>query len=146
MLLQALKQEHSVLAKQFNKHKPMLLKIAPDLNEDQLVAIAEVVTRLEIDGVIATNTTIDKSSLGTHALAQEAGGLSGTPLTERSRKIVNTLRTLLPREIELIGCGGLSSTSDAKEMILAGSKLLQVYTGFIYQGPSLIKELASGIK
>ncbi len=126
-------------------NRPLVLKIAPDLAVDDLEAIASCVMEFGIDGVIATNTTIDRSVLP-KALAdrwqQEAGGLSGEPLKALSLATVTALRTRLDASIPIIGAGGISGLADARAMRQAGATLVQIYTGFIYRGPVLVRELA----
>ncbi len=124
--------------------KPLLLKIAPDLNEAQLNDIIEIAQEAKLSGIIATNTTISREGL--HASAQKvaeigAGGLSGKPLTQRSTEIIRYLRQHLPTSIKLIGVGGIMTAEDAIEKLDAGADLVQLYTGFIYEGPSLIAQI-----
>jgi len=121
--------------------KPILLKIAPDLTDEQLNDIVEIVQQTKIAGVIATNTTIDKSSLSDPKLKEEAGGLSGAPLTKRSTKVIRYLAERSNRSFPIIGVGGIHSAEDAAEKLEAGASLIQLYTGFIYEGPGLIKKI-----
>ena len=122
--------------------RPILLKIAPDLTNEQLDDIVEIVTDTKIAGVIATNTTIDRSGLRTpEHIAKEAGGLSGKPLTERSTEVIRYLSERSNRSFPIIGVGGIHSPEDAKEKLDAGASLVQLYTGFIYEGPGLIKRI-----
>lgn len=122
--------------------RPILLKIAPDLTKEQLDDIVEIVTDTKIAGVIATNTTIDRSGLRTPKhIAKEAGGLSGKPLTERSTEVIRYLSERSNRSFPIIGVGGIHSPEDAKEKLDAGASLVQLYTGFIYEGPGLIKRI-----
>jgi dihydroorotate dehydrogenase len=119
--------------------KPILLKIAPDLTNEQLDDIVEIVQQTKIAGVIATNTTINKESLSNDKLKEEAGGLSGAPLTKRSTEVIRYLSDRSNRSFPIIGVGGIHSAEDALEKIEAGASLVQLYTGFIYEGPGLIK-------
>ncbi|MBE9584441.1 quinone-dependent dihydroorotate dehydrogenase [Mucilaginibacter sp. JRF] len=120
--------------------KPILLKIAPDLTDDQLNDIVEIVTETKIAGVIATNTTISREGLtGTHKA--ETGGLSGKPLTQRSTEVIAYLHKKSNGAFPIIGVGGIHSAEDAVEKLNAGASLVQLYTGFIYEGPSLIKRI-----
>lgn len=120
--------------------KPILLKIAPDLNNDQLVDIVEIVLTTQLAGVIATNTTLDRSNLkAADSLKIEAGGLSGKPLTRRSTEIIRFLAEKSDKKFAIIGVGGIHSVQDALEKLNAGADLIQLYTGFIFEGPSLIK-------
>jgi len=122
--------------------RPILLKIAPDLTNEQLDDIVEIVLQTGIAGVIATNTTIDRSGLHTpEKLANEAGGLSGKPLTVRSREVVKYLSQKSNKAFPIIGVGGIHSPQDAKAMLEAGASLVQLYTGFIYEGPAVIKRI-----
>jgi dihydroorotate dehydrogenase len=121
--------------------KPILLKIAPDLTNEQLDDIVEIVQQTKIAGVIATNTTIDKSSLSNPKLKEEAGGLSGKPLTKRSTEVIRYLADKSGKSFPIIGVGGIHSEEDALEKLEAGASLIQLYTGFIYEGPGLIKRV-----
>ena len=125
------------------KPKPVLLKIAPDLTNEQLDDIIEIVNDTKISGVIATNTTIDKSSLGTEPT--EAGGLSGKPLTKRSTEVIKYLSEKSGKSFPIIGVGGIHSAEDAIEKLQAGASLIQVYTGFIYEGPELVRNINKAI-
>lgn len=126
-----------------SKPKPVLLKIAPDLNFQQLDDIIEIVKETGINGVIATNTTIDRSMLKSKAEAEKigAGGLSGKPLTEHSTEIIRYLIEKSGNAFPVIGVGGIHSAKDAIDKINAGASLIQIYSGFIYEGPGLIKEI-----
>ena len=122
--------------------KPILLKIAPDLTDEQLLDIITIVSDSNIAGVIATNTTIDRSSLITEGnVIKETGGLSGKPLTNRSTEVIRFLATNSNNAFPIIGVGGIHSAEDAIEKLEAGASLIQLYTGFIYEGPQLIKEI-----
>ncbi|WP_066839691.1 quinone-dependent dihydroorotate dehydrogenase [Rufibacter ruber] len=126
------------------KPKPLLLKIAPDLNHAQLDDIVEIAVQTNLSGVIATNTTISRAGLQTPADAVEAmgmGGLSGKPLTHASTEVLKYLRQNLPEQVRLVGVGGIMTPEDAIEKLNAGADLVQLYTGFIYEGPSLIKRI-----
>lgn len=125
---------------QKEKRKPILLKIAPDLTEDQLLDIIDIVATTKIDGVIATNTTISREGL-TSVNKEEIGGLSGKPLTKRSTEVIRFLSEKSNRAFPIIGVGGIHSAQDALEKIEAGASLVQLYTGFIYEGPQLIKDI-----
>lgn len=124
--------------------KPVLLKIAPDLTSDQLGDIVDILRQTKIDGIIATNTTISRTGLATPATEIDRignGGLSGAPLRERANEIVAWLRKELGSDYLIIGCGGIMTPDDAVERLRAGADLIQVYTGFIYEGPSLVKRI-----
>lgn len=144
-LLSALKERQAILAEKYNKYVPLALKIAPDLTDEEIIEIAESLIRHKIDGVIATNTTLDREKVEGMNHAHEQGGLSGRPLTERSTEVIKLIHTQLKGEIPIIGVGGIDSYIAAKEKMMAGASLVQVYTGFIYQGPNLVKEIVNNI-
>ena len=121
------------------KPVPVAVKIAPDLGEEQLSAMARVFNALKVDAVIATNTTIDRAAVADQPHAGETGGLSGKPVRAASTEIIRKLRAALDREIPIIGVGGIHSADDAREKIAAGASLIQLYTGFIYHGPGLVR-------
>jgi dihydroorotate dehydrogenase len=125
-----------------NKHskKPMLLKISPDLEENELDDIISLVSELKIDGIIATNTTISRDMVKSKH-KNETGGLSGELLNEKSNEIIRYLRKNLDKNYPIIGVGGIMSAEDALEKFKCGADLVQLYTGFIYKGPSLIKKI-----
>ncbi|MBB5621319.1 dihydroorotate dehydrogenase [Pedobacter cryoconitis] len=126
--------------------RPILLKIAPDLTNEQLDDIVEIVMEAGIAGVIATNTTIDRSGLTTAAeIANEAGGLSGKPLTVRSTEVIRYLSQKSNKAFPIIGVGGIHSPQDAKDKIEAGASLVQLYTGFIYEGPGIVKRICKAL-
>ena len=127
---------------QNEKPKPILLKIAPDLTDSQLDDIIDIVTESKIAGVIATNTTISREGLKSDPeIVKETGGISGKPLKDRSTEVIRYLSEKSNKSFPIIGVGGIHSAEDAKEKIEAGASLLQVYTGFIYEGPGLINEI-----
>ncbi|MBO6830858.1 quinone-dependent dihydroorotate dehydrogenase [Allomuricauda sp.] len=146
-LLKKLKNQNKKLAKNHQrKEKPILLKIAPDLTDDQLLDIIEIVADTKIDGVIATNTTIARQNLKSHlTLTEEMGGLSGKPLTNRSTEVIRFLSENSRKAFPIIGVGGIHSPEDALEKLEAGADLVQLYTGFIYEGPALIKKINKAI-
>jgi dihydroorotate dehydrogenase len=146
-LLKKLKNQNKKLAKNYQrKEKPILLKIAPDLTDDQLLDIIEIVADTKIDGVIATNTTIARQNLKSHlTLTEEMGGLSGKPLTNRSTEVIRFLSENSRKAFPIIGVGGIHSPEDALEKLEAGADLVQLYTGFIYEGPALIKKINKAI-
>lgn len=127
-----------------SKPKPILLKIAPDLSEDQLKDIVEITQEVGLDGLIATNTTISRDGLVTSPKQIErigAGGLSGAPVRDQSTHVIKYLRTNLGPDFPIIGVGGVMSADDAMEKFDAGASLIQIYTGFIYEGPSIVKQI-----
>lgn len=127
------------------KRKPILLKISPDLTNEQLLDIIEVVRKTNIDGIIATNTTTIKDGLQSMRVV-EVGGLSGKPLKERSLEVVSFLHKNSNGEIPIIGVGGIDCEQDAVDMINAGASLVQIWTGFVYKGPSLVRNIANALK
>ena len=141
-ILNALQIENKKMAKfcPKEKTKPILLKIAPDLTDSQLIDIIDIVKITEIDGVIATNTTISREGLASSNKV-EAGGLSGKPLSNRSTEVIRFLAEKSNKAFPIIGVGGIHTADDALEKIKAGADLVQIYTGFIYTGPSLVKQI-----
>jgi dihydroorotate dehydrogenase len=125
---------------QSTNHKPILLKIAPDLTDEQLLDIIEIVNETKIAGVIATNTTISREGLQSENKS-EMGGLSGKPLTKRSTEVIRFLSEKSNKSFPIIGVGGIHSAEDAMEKLHAGASLVQLYTGFIYEGPALVKAI-----
>ena len=125
---------------------PMLIKLAPDLTEAALDGMAEVLNAAQVDGVIATNTTIDRIGIKGHRYEYEVGGLSGKPLYAKSTAVLRRLRTRLNDNIPLIGVGGILSGADAAGKVAAGASLVQFYTGMIYRGPDLIEECVRAIR
>lgn len=126
--------------------RPILLKIAPDLTNEQLDDIIEIVTSTKIDGVIATNTTISREGLRTKNVEEiGAGGVSGKPLTQRSTEVIRYLHDKSNGTIPIIGVGGIHSPQDALEKIQAGASLVQIYTGFVYEGPKLVRKINEAI-
>lgn len=135
-LLQTLQNKNQLKPKQ----KPILLKIAPDLTDPQLLDIIAIVKETQIAGVIATNTTISREGLQSQN-KEETGGLSGKPLTNRSTEVIRFLSEKSNKAFPIIGVGGIHSASDAIEKLQAGASLIQLYTGFIYEGPALVKSI-----
>lgn len=134
--------------KTFDKQKPILLKIAPDLNDIQLDEIVDLVLETKLDGVIASNTSTDRSGLKASKEMLENignGGLSGQPIKEKSTKVIKYLSDKSNKAFPIIGVGGIHSATDALDKIEAGADLVQIYTGFIYEGPSLIKKINKAI-
>lgn len=140
-LLQALKEEQLKLETEYRKYTPLAVKIAPDLSDEEIAKIAGLLMEFEIDGVIATNTTIARDKIQGHALAGESGGLSGAPLKSSATRVVKILAEQFQGRLPIIAAGGIFSAEDAREKIQAGASLLQIYSGLIYQGPQLIADI-----
>ncbi|HDY7693713.1 TPA: quinone-dependent dihydroorotate dehydrogenase [Vibrio vulnificus] len=144
-LLVELKRKQAELEEKHGKYVPLALKIAPDLTDDEISQICQSLINNKIDGVIATNTTLDRTMVEGMKHAQEAGGLSGRPLQSRSTEVVRLLRKELQGNIPIIGVGGVDSYVAAKEKMLAGADLVQVYSGFIYHGPGLVRDIVKNL-
>ena len=144
-LLGVLKAEQKALSDRHGKYTPIAVKIAPDLTMAAVEGIARLLVRHAVDGVIATNTTIDRDGVGGLPHAEEAGGLSGRPLRARATAVVAKLAKALDGALPIIGVGGILSGADAREKIDAGATLIQIYTGLIYRGPDLVAECARAL-
>ena len=144
-LLGSLKQEQSRLADKHGKYVPLALKIAPDLEDAQIQSIADLLRQHRIDGVIATNTTLSRNGVEGLPNAEQTGGLSGAPVFERSTAVLKKLSAALAGEVPIIGVGGIMNGANAVAKIEAGASLVQLYSGFIYQGPGLIAECAEAL-
>ena len=144
-LLIGLKNEQKLLQIQFAKYVPILVKIAPDLTGQEIVDMSNSLINAEIDGVIATNTTLDRSEVLGQQYADEMGGLSGAVLAAKSQAVTEKLVEVIAGRLTVIGVGGIHSSASAKARIDAGSTLIQLYTSLIYQGPKVIKEIVSAI-
>jgi dihydroorotate dehydrogenase len=140
-LLASLKLEQAKLADKHGKYVPMTLKIAPDLTQEQVIEIADLLMQHQIDGVIATNTTLSREAVKGMPHAEEAGGLSGAPVKALSTYVIQALSSQLKGALPIIGVGGILSGTDAEEKIKAGASLVQIYSGLIYKGPKLIHEV-----
>ncbi|HHF3992537.1 TPA: quinone-dependent dihydroorotate dehydrogenase [Haemophilus influenzae] len=145
-LLRSIKDRQAILANQYNKYVPIAVKIAPDLTESELVQIADTLLRHKMDGVIATNTTVSRDTVMGMKNAEQQGGLSGKPLQHKSTEVIKLLHQELKGQIPIIGSGGIDGLQNAQEKIEAGAELLQVYSGLIYHGPKLVKDLVKNIK
>jgi dihydroorotate dehydrogenase len=139
-LLGAVMARRAALAKREARVKPLVVKVAPDLDDAQIDAIAELAVKHRIDALIATNTTVSRDAVSGHRLAGESGGLSGRPLFALSTAVLAKLARALAGRVPLIGVGGILSGADARAKVDAGAALVQVYTGFIYRGPELIAQ------
>lgn len=144
-LLFELKVEQKKLSKEFNKYTPLVVKVAPDLEHDEIKDMAEVFLDIKIDGLITTNTTLDRSLVKGLKHSCEAGGVSGRPVFSRSLQTQKEFSKYLKSEIPIIAVGGITNVDSARKRIDSGSSLLQIYTGFIYQGPGLITNILKNI-
>ncbi|EJO27962.1 quinone-dependent dihydroorotate dehydrogenase [Achromobacter marplatensis] len=144
-LLAQLADKRRALEDQHQRRVPMAVKIAPDLTQEQIDAIADTLPRHGIDGVIATNTTLSRDSVAGQAHADEAGGLSGAPVHELSLKVIRRLKEQLGNSLAIIGVGGVLSGQQAREKMAAGADAVQLYTGLIYRGPALVAECVRAV-
>lgn len=145
-LLSALKKRQGKLDNQHQKYVPLVLKIAPDLSDQAIEHIADLLLEFNIDGVIATNTTLDRSAVTNYRLAEQAGGLSGAPLTTQASHVVTILANKLQGKIPTIASGGVMTVEHAQDKLDAGAQLVQIYSGLIYQGPHLVADILRGLK
>lgn len=139
-LLRALRAEQETLAQQHQRHVPVLIKIAPDLEEAHIDALARLFVEEKLEGLIATNTTLSRRHVEDHPLARQAGGLSGAPLTVRATAVIARFAKALDGALPIIGVGGIMSGADAVEKLHAGATLIQLYSGLIYHGPALVQD------
>ncbi len=144
-LLTAIKNKQAELHQRHHKYVPVAIKIAPDLTEEELIQIADSLVRHNIDGVIATNTTLDRSLIQGLNYCEQAGGLSGRPVQLRSTEVIRRLSQELQGRLPIIGVGGIDSVIAAREKMAAGASLIQIYSGFIFRGPGLIKNIITYI-
>ncbi|MDM0086851.1 MULTISPECIES: quinone-dependent dihydroorotate dehydrogenase [unclassified Variovorax] len=145
-LLGALVARRAELAQQHGRRVPMFLKIAPDLDDAQVTVIAATLKRHGVDGVIASNTTLSRAAVAGLPHAEEAGGLSGAPVREASNRVIAQLRAALGTGYPIVGVGGILTGADAQAKLAAGADVVQVYTGLIYRGPALVREVAQALK
>ena len=144
-LLSQLKEAQQRLSDQHKRYVPIALKIAPDMELEQIQTIAQALLRHKMDGVIATNTTVSREAVKGLKYAEETGGLSGAPVFEASNTVIRALKSELGDALPIIGVGGILSGTDAQAKIAAGASLVQLYTGLIYRGPALVKECAAAL-
>ncbi len=144
-LLSKLKAEQTILEKEYGKYVPLVIKIAPDINDRELKEMADIFLAQKIDGIIVTNTTLSREGVEGLPASLEEGGLSGKPLREKSLRVLKTMNNLVDGKIAIIASGGIMTTKDAIERIEFGASLIQIYTGFIYRGPRIVCELANEI-
>ncbi|WP_075180128.1 quinone-dependent dihydroorotate dehydrogenase [Neptunomonas phycophila] len=145
-LLESLKNEQARQALLHDRYVPIAVKIAPDMTEEEIVMVANSLKTYEMDGVIATNTTLSREGVEDSVLQGESGGLSGEPVRNKSTKVIRTLAYELNGALPIIGVGGITEGFDAAEKIEAGASLVQIYSGFIYKGPALVKESVRAIE
>nr|MBF0684717.1 quinone-dependent dihydroorotate dehydrogenase [Pseudomonas sp.] len=145
VLLQRLQDTRAELASQHARHVPLVVKIAPDLDTGQIDIIADVLCRMGVDGVIATNTTLARDAVAHLPHGNEAGGLSGLPVHEKSLRVIERLRSQAGSALAIIGVGGIFSAQEARDKIQAGADAVQLYSGLIYQGPALVGECARAL-
>ncbi|PSV11260.1 quinone-dependent dihydroorotate dehydrogenase [Photobacterium leiognathi] len=144
-LLSQLKEKQAELAEKHGKYVPLALKIAPDLDDHEILQVCDSLIRNKIDGVIGTNTTLDRSLVQGMEHCDEVGGLSGRPLQNKSTEVIRKMAEALKGELPIIGVGGIDSAISAREKMMAGASLVQVYSGFIYHGPRLVKDIVNGL-
>ena len=144
-LLYLLKLDQQKLADEHGKYTPLVVKIAPDLEPLQIDAIAALLMKYRIDGVIATNTTLSRNEVKALPHSSETGGLSGQPLAQRATAVIHRLHLALQGALPIIGVGGIMNAADAEEKIEAGASLVQIYSGLIYRGPDLVREIAQAL-
>jgi dihydroorotate dehydrogenase len=144
-LLEGIKESHRQLKEQHGRHVPLVVKIAPDMNEDEIRMVCQQLLAFEIDGVIVSNTTISRNEIAGARHAEEAGGLSGAPLFDRSNLALKTVVAEVGGKLAVMGVGGIMRGEDAATKIQLGADLVQIYTGFIYEGPPLIEASALAI-
>ena len=145
-LLGSLHLAREALCDQHGVRKPLFLKIAPDLDEADIGLIADLLLEFGIDAVIATNTTVSREAVQGMEHGDEAGGLSGAPVRQASSRVIKTLKARLGNDLPIIGVGGIMSGADAREKIMAGASLVQLYSGLIYRGPELVNECANALR
>lgn len=145
-LLAALKAEQTKLMSDYRVYKPIAIKVAPDLTEDEIKDIAEALLDNKMDALIATNTTLSRDAVNGMQYGEEAGGLSGAPVRDMSTEVIRQFHTILKDRIPIIGVGGVSSAKDAQDKIDAGASLVQVYSGLIYEGPGLVRKIVDKLR
>ena len=145
VLIATLKNEQLILQEEQGFYVPLAVKIAPDLSDEEISHIAKLLLEFEIDGVIATNTTISRDLIAGHPFANETGGLSGAPVKNQATHVVRVLASELNSQVAIIAAGGILSATDAQEKLAAGASLVQVYSGLIYRGPQLIADIVNAL-
>ncbi|MCB1691749.1 MAG: quinone-dependent dihydroorotate dehydrogenase [Pseudomonadales bacterium] len=146
VLLAGLWKEHEALKIQYGKHVPLVVKIAPDMDDDEVIDIAACLKQMAVDGVIVSNTTVSRSAVYGEKYSDETGGLSGAPLKNQSNHVLRLMAEEVGDDMAIIGVGGIMSGQDAVEKMRLGADLVQLYTGFIYSGPALVSECATALR
>lgn len=144
-ILHTMKEEQTRIHQQENKYVPLVIKLSPDMTDEQTIEAANIILQEKIDGVIATNTTVARDGVMESKYVNETGGLSGMPLCARSTHVIKTLTSVLKDDVPVIGSGGVMDEETAKDKMTAGAKMVQVYTGFIYHGPEIIERIVKAI-
>ncbi len=144
-LIEALKNEQQRLSQETGIKMPIALKVAPDMGDEQIAELSKVFLNGGLEGLIATNTTIERSAVEGKPFSKQAGGLSGRPVTQRSTEVIEAFYSHLGEQIPIIGVGGIMSADDAQQKLNAGAKLVQIYTGFIYHGPPLVHQILDSL-
>lgn len=144
-LLEGLREVHNKLKEQHEKHVPLVVKIAPDMDDDEVINVAKTLMSVAVDGVIVTNTTVSRSAVHGERYSDEAGGLSGAPLRNQANHVLKLVAEQVNGSMAVIGVGGIMTGEDALEKIRLGADLVQLYTGFIYEGPRLIHDCATTV-
>lgn len=145
-LLESLKNEQEMLGKTRRVYMPIALKISPDLSDEDIANIAKLAIEKRLDAIIATNTTVSREGIEDELLSSEPGGLSGQPIKSKSTEVIRKLYNHLQGKVPIIGVGGIEDADDAWEKMVAGADLIQVYTGFIYEGPMLARNICAGLR
>ena len=145
-LIEGLKQEHEALKEKFGKHVPLVVKIAPDMGDEDMTNLARRLLSFELDGVIVSNTTVSRGAVAGERHASQSGGLSGAPLRSQANHALSLVSNEVKGKMAVIGVGGIVKGEDAAEKIRLGADLVQIYTGFIYQGPDLISNCVKSMK
>ena len=145
-LYEGLKQEHEALKEKFGKHVPLVVKIAPDMDDEDMTNLARRLLSFELDGVIVSNTTVSRGAVAGERHASQSGGLSGAPLRSQANHALSLVSNEVKGKMAVIGVGGIVKGEDAAEKIRLGADLVQIYTGFIYQGPDLISNCVKSMK
>jgi len=145
-LLKALKEEQAKLQQQYDRYVPMAVKVAPDLDDNEVKELSEAFTKFDIDAIIVSNTTMSREGVENLPFGDEAGGLSGRPVFEKSTEIVRQFKQCLPENLPIIAAGGIMSGEDAVKKLEAGASLVQIYSGLIYQGPKLVQNIINKIE